>query len=195
MYWPHQNYSNSKSPTCLRVSTLILLFVIVFRLVIESFVIDTTEAFGLKDFVVVTKLEVRKTKVVHQNEVACLVMSLNGMFVWRDFREVEKLRREKWKESIFSRCLVGREEKSGRVQVFSLKAHQNGEILGEKTEGKTIMVWSRLKYKFASARGFVISLPVWLFILISFSFDFCLSGRKLRGKLTQYGVDKIPKCK
>ena len=36
-------------------------------------------------------------------------MCIKGMFVWEDFREEEKLRREQWKESIFSRCLVGRE--------------------------------------------------------------------------------------
>ena len=35
-------------------------------------------------------------------------MCIKGMFVWEDFREEEKLRREQWKESIFSRCLVGR---------------------------------------------------------------------------------------
>ena len=42
----------------------------------------------------VTKLEVKKTKVVHQNEVARLVMCIKGMFVWEDFRKDEKLRRE-----------------------------------------------------------------------------------------------------
>lgn len=103
---------------------MILLFVIVFRLVIESFVIDTSQAFGVKDFVVETKLEVRKTKVVHQNEVARLVMGLKGMFVLRDFREDKKLRREKWKESIFSRCLVGR--KRGRKKVVGLKCFLSG---------------------------------------------------------------------
>ena len=139
MYWPHQNYSNSKSPTCLRVSTLILLFVIVFRLVIESFVIDTSQAFGVKDFVVVTKLEVRKTKVVHQNEVARLVMGLNGMFVWRDFREDKKLRREKWKESIFSRCLVGRKGERKKVvgpKYFLLRSTKMERFWGKKLRGK-----------------------------------------------------------
>ena len=32
------------------------------------------------------------------------------MFVWRDFKEDEKLRGEKWEDNIFSSCLVGRGE-------------------------------------------------------------------------------------
>ena len=71
-----------------------LLFVTIFRLPIESFVINTSQAFGVKGFVVVTKLEVKKTKVVHQNEVARLVMCIKGMVIWKDFRKDEKLRRE-----------------------------------------------------------------------------------------------------
>ena len=39
----------------------------------------------------------------------------NGMFVWRDFKEDGKLRREKWRESIFSGFLVGRGKISGRT--------------------------------------------------------------------------------
>ena len=38
----------------------------------------------------------------------------NGMFVLRDFRKDGKLRREKWRESIFSEFLVGRGKKIGR---------------------------------------------------------------------------------
>ena len=33
------------------------------------------------------------------------------MFVWRDFKVNGKLRREKWRKSIFSKYLVGREKK------------------------------------------------------------------------------------
>ena len=38
----------------------------------------------------------------------------NGMFVLKDFRKDGKLRREKWRESIFSGFLVGRGKKIGR---------------------------------------------------------------------------------
>ena len=43
------------------------------------------------------------------------------MFVWRDFKENEKFKREKWRDSIFSSCLVGKGEgkKSGGAQVFT----------------------------------------------------------------------------
>ena len=37
------------------------------------------------------------------------------MFVWRDFREDGKLRRKKSRESIFSECLVRREEEKKKV--------------------------------------------------------------------------------
>ena len=45
------------------------------------------------------------------------------MFVWRDFKENGKLREEKWKDSIFSGCLVGRKEGKKKLVglgVFSL---------------------------------------------------------------------------
>ena len=42
------------------------------------------------------------------------------MFVWKDFREDEKLRREKWRDSIFSGCLVGRGEGKKVVGCFLL---------------------------------------------------------------------------
>ena len=74
-------------------------------------------------------------------------MCIKGMFVWEDFREEEKLRREQWKESIFSRCLVGREG------------------------------GSRSKYSCASARlcHFFARLAFYFyFYFCSFSFDFCL---------------------
>ena len=62
------------------------------------------------------------------------------MFVWRDFREDGKFRREKWRERSFNVCLVGREsgKKCGWTQVFFSRAHQNiffskwGENLEEK---------------------------------------------------------------
>ena len=43
------------------------------------------------------------------------------MFVWRDFKEDGNFKREKWRDSIFSSCLVGKGEgkKSGGAQVFT----------------------------------------------------------------------------
>ena len=66
------------------------------------------------------------------------------MFVWRDFKENGKLREEKWKDSTFSGCLVGRKEgkkKIGRPKCFLLGptkmlSPQNKEkIGGRKAQG------------------------------------------------------------
>ena len=44
-----------------------------------------------------------------------------GMFVWRNFKEDIKLRREKWRESSISGCLIGtgREKKWWWIHMFS----------------------------------------------------------------------------
>ena len=43
------------------------------------------------------------------------------MFVWRDFKAGGKFKREKWRDNIFSSCLIGKGEgkKSGGAQVFT----------------------------------------------------------------------------
>ena len=68
------------------------------------------------------------------------------MFVWRDFREDGKLRRKKWRESIFSECLVGREEEKNSSDVFFLSPSKCFLLkLGRKLERKTEAVfWTHL---------------------------------------------------
>ena len=51
------------------------------------------------------------------------------MFVWKDFREDEKLRRENWRDSIFSGCLVGRGEGKKVVGCFLPKMGRKAQSL------------------------------------------------------------------
>ena len=102
-----------------------------------------------------------------------------GVFVWRDFREDEKFRREKGRERKMGRCLV--RKGSGK---FCGGAHQKiffpkwGENWGEKT-------WVLAKIKFAPLHWVTFStFPSCYFILFSSSlslhcFLFLFSSFKL----------------
>ena len=55
------------------------------------------------------------------------------MFVWRDFRKNGKLRREKEREDVFSRCLVGREGEKKKLWGLNILSLNLPKCLGEKT--------------------------------------------------------------
>ena len=67
------------------------------------------------------------------------------MFVWRDFREDGKFRREKWRERSFNGCLVGREsgKNCDEVQVFSSWATKKFSPQNrEKSRGRSSLTWA-----------------------------------------------------
>ena len=60
-------------------------------------------------------------------------MHSQGSFVQRDFRKNEKLRREKQREDVFSRCLAGREGEKKKLWGMNIFSQNLPKCLGEKT--------------------------------------------------------------
>ena len=121
-----------------------------------------------------------------------LVEYIKDSFSWKDFREDGKCRREKWKENIFGRCLVGgkRGENIGGARDFlpdstKMFSPQNEE----KAERKTLTVWSRQKYPCARAHRFVVSLLVLAFFF--FFFLWLLFKRKKKKPMGDFELSHL----
>ena len=111
------------------------------------------------------------------------------MFVWRDFREDEIFKREKWKERNFNGCLVGRG--SGKKMCWGLgvlsSPNKKCSLQNrEKTKGRSTLTWvaqnalahSSLLIFFVSSLLLLYGLCTftlfWIFCFISLFFFFLL---------------------